>query len=187
MAKKQRVLLLRKELDNLSFLQSYPDVQKRFSDAGCMTYVEKLQHGYHQGTAEVFAKSYDGKKASVGSIEMIVNEVAIAITTRLPRTGQSWFKTTMTNNLNFRVYLKAEFRNITWRKNMPVSHLEDEWKDLFKGIQLYFTSESRYDKLMLYHFILLDRFTGKTLLNLPFFLHKILTKVCKKIRVEPLA
>jgi hypothetical protein len=40
---------------------------------------------------------------------------------------------------------------------------------------------------MLYHFRLLDHFTGKTLLNFPFFLHKILTKVCKKIRAEPLS
>jgi hypothetical protein len=70
---------------------------------------------------------------------------------------------------------------------MPVSHLEDEWQDLFKGIQLYITSKGRYDKLMLYHFMLLDHFTRKTLLNLPFFLHKSLTKVCKKIRAEPLS
>ena len=70
---------------------------------------------------------------------------------------------------------------------MPVSHLEDEWQGLFKGIQLYITSEGRYDKLMLYHFKLLDHFIGKNLLNLPFFLHKRLTKVCKKIRAEPLS
>jgi hypothetical protein len=40
---------------------------------------------------------------------------------------------------------------------------------------------------MLYHFKLLDHFTSKTLLNLPFFLHKSLTKVYKNIRVEPLS
>jgi hypothetical protein len=40
---------------------------------------------------------------------------------------------------------------------------------------------------MLYRFKLLDHFTGKTLLNLPFFLHKSLTKVYKKIRAEPLS
>jgi hypothetical protein len=187
MARKRSGLLLRKELDSLSFLQSHPDVQKRFSDAGCMSYVERLQNGCHQITAEAFAKSYDGNRASVGSVEMIVDEAAIATTTSLPRSGQSWFKTTTTKNLNFRVYLKAEFRDITWKKSMPVSHLEDEWQDLFKGIQLYITSEGRYDKLMLYHFKLLDHFTGKTLLNLPFFLHKSLTKVCKKIRAEPLS
>jgi hypothetical protein len=107
--------------------------------------------------------------------------------TSFPRSGQSWFKTTATKNLNFRAYLKEEFRNNTWKKSIHVSHLEDEWQDLFKGIQLYINSEGRYEKLMLYHFKLLDHFTGKTLLNLPFFLHKSLTKVCKKIRAEPLS
>jgi hypothetical protein len=81
-------------------------VQKRFSDAGCMTYVEKLQEGYHQEIAETFAKSYDGNKSTVGSLELIVDEVVIA-STSLPRTGQSWFKTTVTKNLDFRSYLKT--------------------------------------------------------------------------------
>jgi hypothetical protein len=45
MARKRSGLLLKKELDRLSFLQSHPDVQKHFSDAGCMGYVEKLQNG----------------------------------------------------------------------------------------------------------------------------------------------
>jgi hypothetical protein len=101
MARKRSGLLLRKELDNLSFLQSHPDVQKHFSDAGCMNYVEKLQHGYHQATTKVFSKSYDGKKASVGSLEMIIDEAAIATTTGLPRTGQSWFK--MNSDQEFRI------------------------------------------------------------------------------------
>ena len=113
-------------MDSLSFLQSHLDVQKRFSDAGYMSYVERLQNGFHQIIVEAFAKSYDGNRASVGSIEMIVDEAAIATTTNLPRSGQNWFKTTTTKNLNFRVYLKAEFRNITWKKSMPVSHLEEE-------------------------------------------------------------
>jgi hypothetical protein len=81
--------LLRKELDNLSFLQAHPEVLKRFSDTGCMGYVEKLQNGCHQTTAEAFAKSYDGNKASVGSLEMIVDEAVIATATSLPRSGQS--------------------------------------------------------------------------------------------------
>jgi hypothetical protein len=187
MARRRSGSLLRKELDNLSFLQTHPEVQKHFSNAGCIEFVERLQNGCHQSTAEAFAKTFDGNKARVGSLEIIVDEAAIAAATSLPRSGQSWFKTTATKNLNFRAYLKEEFRHNAWKKSMPVSHLEDEWQDLFKGIQLYITSEGRYDKLMMYHFKLLDHFTGKTLLNLPFFLHKSLTKVCKKIRAQPLS
>jgi hypothetical protein len=94
-------------------LQSHPEVQKWFSDAGCMTYVENLQEGYHQAIVENFSKSYDGKKATVGSLELILDEATIVSTTSLPKTGQSWFKTTITKNLDFRSYLKTEFRSIT--------------------------------------------------------------------------
>jgi hypothetical protein len=53
-------------------------VQKSFSDAGCMSYVERLQNGCHQIKTEAFAKSYDGNRASVIFVEMIVDEAAIA-------------------------------------------------------------------------------------------------------------
>jgi hypothetical protein len=52
---------------------------------------------------------------------------------------------------------------------MLVSYLDEEWQHLFKGIQLYITSEGRFDKLMMYHFKLMDHFSGKTPINLPYF------------------
>jgi hypothetical protein len=70
---------------------------------------------------------------------------------------------------------------------MLVSYLDEEWQDLFKGIQLYITSEGRYDKLMMYHFKLMDHFTNKTPINLPYFLYHSLTKVCRRIRAQPLS
>ena len=70
---------------------------------------------------------------------------------------------------------------------MLVSYLDEEWQDLFKGIQLYITSEGRYDKLMMYHFKLMDHFTNKTPINFPYFLYHSLTKVCRRIRAQPLS
>jgi hypothetical protein len=184
MVRRRSGSLLRKELDNLYFLQTHPKVQKHFSNAGCIEFIERF---CHQSTVEAFSKTFDGNKARVGSLEIIVDEAAIAAATSLPRMGQSWFKTTAPKNLNFRAYLKEEFRHHAWKKGMLVSYLEEEWQELFKGIQLYITSEGRYEKLMMYHFKLLDHFTGNNLLNLPFFLHKSLTKLCKKIRAQPLS
>ena len=43
-----------------------------------MTYVEKLQEDNHQVIVETFANSNDGKKSTVGSLELIVDEAAIA-------------------------------------------------------------------------------------------------------------
>jgi hypothetical protein len=86
MTRKQGGQLMRKELDNLFFLQSYPEVKKCFSDVGYMTYVGRLQEGCHHAITEVFSKYYDGGKATVGLLELIVDEVVVASATGLPRT-----------------------------------------------------------------------------------------------------
>jgi hypothetical protein len=185
MVRKRSGVLLKRELDSLSFLQSHPDVQRHFSNAGCMEFAERLQIGCHQATAEAFAMTFDGNRARVGSVEIKVDEEVIAAATGLPRTGQRWFKTTAPKNQDFRFYLKDGYKHKAWRKGMLVAYLDEEWQDLFKAIQLYITSEGRYDKLMIYHFKLLDHFTGKTPINLPYFLYHSLTKVCKRIRAQP--
>jgi hypothetical protein len=80
---------LRKELDSIQYLQSHPEIHQYFSDTGCLTYVERLQEGYHQGITEVFAKYFDGKKATVGSLEIQADEATIASVTGMPRIGKN--------------------------------------------------------------------------------------------------
>jgi hypothetical protein len=183
--KKRGGFLLKRELSDLSYLQSHPEVQRYFSNAGCMEFVNRLQSGYHQATAEAFALSFDGNRARVGSVEIEVDEKFIAEATGLPMTGQKWFKTTALKKQDYKFYLKDGYKHKAWTKGMPVAYLDEEWQHLFKGIQLYVTSEGRYSKLMMYHFKLMDHFSGKTPINLPYFLYLSLAKVCNRIRARP--
>jgi hypothetical protein len=91
-------VLLKRELDDLSFLQSHPEVQKHFTNAGCMGFAERLQIGCHQAMAKAFTMKFDGNRARVGSVEIKVDEEFIAVATGLPTTGQRWFKTTAPKN-----------------------------------------------------------------------------------------
>ena len=127
MVRKRSEALLKRELDNLSFFQTHPEVQKHFSNAGCIEFVEILQVGCHQSTTEAFAKTFDGNKARVGSMEIVVDEATIAAATGLPRTDQNWFKTIAPKNLDFIVYLKEGYRHKAWKKGMLVSYLDEEW------------------------------------------------------------
>jgi hypothetical protein len=183
--KKRGGFLLKRELSDLCFLESHPGVQRCFANAGCMEFVNRLQSGYHQATAEAFAMSFDGNKARVGSVEIKVDEKFIAEATGLPLTGQKWFKTTALKKQDFKFYLKDGYKHKAWAKGMLISYLDEEWQLLFKGIQLYITSEGRYDKLMMYHFKLMDHFSGRTPINLPYFLYHSLIKVCNRIRARP--
>jgi hypothetical protein len=162
---------LRKELDDICYLESHPEVCQLFKDVGCYKFCEKLQ-GSHQQVAEAFALTFDGRKAVIGQDEFQVDEALIAEVTELPRTGENWFKTTVTKDVEFRSYLKPEHKCLIWKKDIPLSYLEEKWQHLLKSIFVYITCEGRYNRVMIYHFKLMNHFTGRSPLNLPYYLHK---------------
>ena len=101
----------------------------------------------------------------------------IADVTELPRTREKWFNTTIPKDVDFRSYLKLEHRDIVWKKSVPSTWLEERWQQLLKEIFVYITYEGRYNRAMIYHFKMMNHFTGRSPLNLPFYLHKSLTKM----------
>jgi hypothetical protein len=175
---------LRKELDDISYLESHPEVCQLFRDAGCYKFCQKLQSS-HQQVAEAFALTFDGRKAVIGQDEFQVDEALIAEVTKLPRTGENWFKTTVTKDVEFRSYLKPEHKCLVWKKDIPMSFLEEKWQHLLKSILVYITCEGRYNRVMIYHFKLMNHFTGRSPLNLPYYLHRSLTKMAHQVKAKP--
>ena len=167
---------LRKELGDISYLEAHLEVYQFFKDVGCYKFCEKIQ-GSHQQVAEAFSLSFDCSKALIGKEEFLVDETLIAEVTELPRTQEKWFKTTITKNVEFRSYLKPKHRNVVWKKSVPYTWLEERWQQLLKAILLYITCEGRYNRAMIYHFKLMNHFTGRNPLNLTFYLQKSLTKM----------
>jgi hypothetical protein len=135
--------------------------------------------------AEAFALSFNGRKAIIGKEEFQVDEALIADVTELPRTGESWFKTTITKDVEFRSYLKTEHKCLIWKKDIPMSYFEEKWQHLLKSILVYITCEGRYNRVMIYHFKLMNHFTGRNLLNLPYYIHRSLTKMAHQVKAKP--
>ena len=77
--------------------------------------------------AEAFALNFDGKKVIISRDEFKIDEALIAEVTELPTTGEKWFKTTVIKNVEFKSYLKPEHRGLIWKKDIPVSFLEENW------------------------------------------------------------
>ena len=75
----------------------------------------------------------------IGKEEFQVDETLIAEVVELPRTGEKWFKTTITKNVEFRSYLKPEHKDVVWKKSIPSTWLEERWKELLKVILVYIT------------------------------------------------
>ena len=72
--------LLRKELNDITYLEAHPEIFQMFRDAGCYRFYGKLQ-GFHQGVAEEFALTFDGAKAKIGTIEVQVDEAIVTAAT----------------------------------------------------------------------------------------------------------
>ena len=132
--------------------------------------------------AESFALCFDGSKALIGKEEFRINEALIAKVGKIPRTREKWFKTTITKDVEFSSYLNPEHKNVVWKKSIPSTWLEEKWQQLLKAILVYITCEGRYNKVMIYHFNLMNHFTGRSLLNLRFYLHKSLTKMVHQVK-----
>ena len=54
-----------------------------------------------------------------------------------------------------------------------------------KEIFVYITCEGRYNMVMIYKFKLMNHFIGRLPLNLPFYLHKIQTKMAHQVKAQP--
>jgi hypothetical protein len=176
--------VLRRELDNIGYWESHPEVCQLFKDVGGYKFCEKLQ-GFHQQVAEAFALNFDGRKAVIGQDEFQVDEALIAEVTELPRTGENWFKTTVTKDIEFRSYLKPEHKCLIWKKDIPISFLEEKWQHLLKAILAYITCEGRHNRVTIFHFKLMNHFIGRSSLNLPYYLHKSLTKMAHQVKEKP--
>ena len=59
---------LRKELGDIGYLESHPEVCQLFKDSGYYRFWEKIQ-GSHQQVEEAFSLSFDGPKAVIGREE----------------------------------------------------------------------------------------------------------------------
>ena len=106
----------------MKYLESHPYVCQLFKDAGCYRFCDKIQ-GSHQQVAEAFALTFNGTKVVIDEEEFQVDEALIVEVTELPMTGENWFKTTITKNVEFRSYLKPEHKSIYERRTFlrPIS------------------------------------------------------------------
>ncbi len=98
----------------------------------------------------------------------------------MPGEGEMWFKTNNMKDIECRSYPNLEYQSIIWKKDIPKTYLEDKWQQLLKVIQVYITCEGRYGRFKLYHFRLINHFTGKNPLNMTHYLHMSLTKMAQK-------
>jgi len=132
-----------------------------------------------------FALNYNGIKTKVGPLELAVTPDSIAAATEIPRQGEKWFKVQKFQLANCDDFLMTEHKGADLTDGVPKSWLEKHYQQFLKIIQRFFTCEGRYDTVRQYHFRLLLHFTGREMLDIPYYLHRSLGKMSDKIQKIP--
>jgi hypothetical protein len=132
--------------------------------------------------ARQFASHFDGLNTKEGDLEFEVSEASIAVATRIPITGERWFKSMDLNAAFSKDFLKPKYHTDNLSKGVPRSHLVEYFDKMLKIIQRYFTCERRFNTLYQYHIRILLHFTGKDEMNITFYLLRSIRKMSDRVQ-----
>jgi hypothetical protein len=117
-----------------------------------------------------FTLNIIGVSATIAGITFQVMEEAMLAVMEIPLQGEKWFKVMSLYTSCYIDFIETEYRNWKIGANIPSKYLLEPFEKILKIIRMYFTYEGRFDKVNPYHTRILMHFTGRSLLNLPFFL-----------------
>jgi hypothetical protein len=111
-------------------------------------------------------------------------KATIAVATEIPNTGERWFKYMILNASFSKDFLKPNYQKENLSKGVPRSHLVEGFDKMLKIIQRYFTCEGRFNMIYQYHIRLLLHFTGKDLMNIPYYLFRSMGKMDDRVQAK---
>jgi hypothetical protein len=129
-----------------------------------------------------FSLHFDGLKTKVGDLEFDVSDTSISVATRIPITGEKWFKSMALDGSYPKYFLKHEHKDYNMTKFVPKNHMIEHFDRILKIIQRYFTCEGRFTTLYLYHIRLLLHFTCKIEMNIPYYFLRNIGKMLDMVK-----
>ena len=147
-----------------------------FIRVGWHSFLTNLQ-GHDDVVSLQFALGFDGHTAKVASLEFPITDESIALATRLPRTGDRWFKNFRLPRKDYDCVFKPEFLAMKGEKGFSKLWVREEFHNYLMIITKLITCEGRFSTFKAYHFRLLAHFEFGKLLNFPFYFWKSLGKM----------
>ena len=83
--------MVRHEPMDMRFLEENPTFTQAFSNVGCLRFCQKLQ-GYHGKISKEFSINFIGTGSKVGVLIFSVSLDTISQATKIPNSGELWFK-----------------------------------------------------------------------------------------------
>jgi hypothetical protein len=113
-----------------------------------------------------------------------VTEETLSATIEIPLCDETWSKGMPLDVICYEDFIKLDCLNGKVEVGIPSRYLHEPFQNLLGAIRKYFTCEGRYDIIHPHHIKLFIHFTGRSSLNLPFFLHQSLREMVDNIQAE---
>ena len=129
--------------------------------------------------------NFVGTTSKVCVLSFVVSPETVSQDTEIPRTGEEWFKATKLKLQKCDEFLKPKHIGVDMTSGIPISFLKENYSKILPVIYKYFTCEGRFHMTYKYHLRIFLHFTGKKILDLPFFLFRSLVKMSDKVQSRP--
>ena len=103
----------------------FQSARELFLKNGWFPFFDKFT-GHNDEVSLHFVRSFDGKKAQIGDISLLVSERTIAQETGLRREGAHWFKKESLARAQINRLFKPKYHTITLHKGFPWNFLREE-------------------------------------------------------------
>lgn len=84
-------MVSRIEPDDCIQADASDSLRLKLQQIGWLTFIRKF-HGHNLEMTRQFASTFDGRKAVIGNLELIIDQQTLAEATGLSNTGEEWFK-----------------------------------------------------------------------------------------------
>jgi hypothetical protein len=108
---------------DLFTIPEFSQCREVFLHASWGSFLSHLQ-GHDDDILMQLSLGFDGEMAHVGSLTFVVTEESIFATTKLPRIGDRWFKTTSCHDRDITGFSNLNFRTFMELKDTPRSGLK---------------------------------------------------------------
>ena len=131
----------RVEPSDMTWVQTFPDYAKLFSEARWLIFFEIIE-GYHSRVSYKFAQCLDKDMVTFDTLKFKLTRELLAEATGILYEGKYWFK-----KVPFTFYAQKYLLPdvvADWGKGVPIHKFKPEWIDPIKILQNYITCEGRF-------------------------------------------
>jgi hypothetical protein len=131
-----------------------------------MRFCEKIQ-GYNVNVTKDFSLNFNGVHSRIVDFTFQVSEETMVVATEITIQGYKWFKCMPLDPIFYTNFLKPKYKKHKVGATIPRECILENYENLLRVVQRYFTCGGRFDRVYQYHIRILMHLKGKNHLNIP--------------------